>query len=383
LTFAPGDTTKSIAVTVNGDVDAELDETFRVLLSAAANATVGNAVGIGTIVDDELLPVIDIDEPTALEDTGTITFTVTLSHPSGSPVTVDWSTAAGTATNGPDYFDTNGIVSFAPGNTTQTVAITVNADGTYELDETMAVNLSNASGAPIGDTQGIGTIANDDDAPELSVGDVSVAEGNTGQKMLMFTVSLAGDTDIDATVDFATTGLTAAAGTDYLDTTGTLTIPAGATTGTVSVVVNGDVMYEPNETLSLTLTNPTGATIGDGVAQGTITNDDKRPTTLTLQVVRKPRSLVAKGLLEPTASGQRVTATLFRKQGGKFVKIAAKTVLVRYLKDRDGDGKTDGSYTATFIRPKAKGSYKIVARFKGAATYKPCSRTKFFSLRAS
>jgi Calx-beta domain len=199
--------------------------------------------------------------------------------------------------------------------------------------------------------------------------------------MLMF--SLAGDTDIDATVDFATAGLTAAAGTDYLDTTGTLTIPAGATTGTVSVVVNGDVTYEPNETLTLTLTDPTGATIGDGVAQGTITNDDKAPTSLTLRVVRKPHAVVAKGLLEPTASGQRVTVTLFRKQGGRFVKIAAKTVSVRYLKDRDGDGKTDGSYTATFVRPKAKGSYKIIARFKGAATYKPCSRAKVFSLTAS
>ena len=71
--------------------------------------------------------------------------------------------------------------------------------------------------------------------------------------------------------------------------------------------------------------------------------------------------------------------TLFRKQGGRFVKVAAKTVAVRYLKDRDGDGKTDGSYTATFTRPKAKGSYKVLTRFKGTANYKPgasarCSR---------
>jgi hypothetical protein len=383
LTFVPGDTTRSIIVTVNGDVDAELGETFRVLLSAASNATLGDAVGVGTIVDDELLAVVGIDEPTAFEDTGTITFTVTLSHPSVSSVTVDWSTAAGTATNGPDYFDTNGIVTFAPGDTTQTVAITVNADGAYELDETMAVDLSNAFGAPIGDAQGIGTIANDDDAPDLSVGDVSVAEGNTGQKMLMFTVSLAGDTDIDTTVDFATTGITAGAGTDYLDATGTLTIQAGATAGTVSVVVNGDVAYEPNETLTFTLTDPMGATIGDGVAQGTITNDDKAPTSLTLGVIRKPHAVVGKGLLEPGTSGDHVTVTLFRKQGGRFVKIAAKTVPVRYLKDRDGDGKIDGSYTATFTRPKAKGTYKTLVRFKGTATHKARSLAKVFTLSAS
>lgn len=55
--------------------------------------------------------------------------------------------------------------------------------------------------------------------------------------------------------------------------------------------MKGDVAYESNETLSLTLSNPTGAKVGDGVAQGTITNDDKAPTSLTLRVVRKPRAV--------------------------------------------------------------------------------------------
>ena len=142
-------------------------------------------------------------------------------------MTVDWTTVAGTATNGPDYFDTNGTVTFAPLDTTETVVITVNDDATFEHDETMALNLANAVGAPIGDAQGIGTIANDDAAPGLSVGNASVTEGNSGQRMLTFTVSLSGDTDLDATVDFATAGVTATAGTDYVDGSGTLTIPAG------------------------------------------------------------------------------------------------------------------------------------------------------------
>lgn len=58
------------------------------------------------------------------------------------------------------------------------------------------------------------------------------------------------------------------------------------------------------------------------------------------------------------------------------MKVSAKTVAVRYLKDRDGDGKTDGSYTATLLRPKAKGSYKILTRFNGTANYRPCLRAK-------
>jgi hypothetical protein len=151
----------------------------------------------------------------------------------------------------------------------------------------------------------------------------------------------------------------------------------------VDVVVDGDGTYESNEVFSLTISNPTGATIGDGVAQGTITNDDKAPTSLTLRVVRKPHAVVAKGILEPATSGEHVTVTLFRKQGGRFVKVAAKTVSIRYLKDRDGDGKTDGSYTSTFTRPKTKGSYKLLARFKGTPTYKPRSLAKIFTLAAS
>jgi len=65
------------------------------------------------------------------------------------------------------------------------------------------------------------------------------------------------------------------------------------------------------------------------------------------------------------------------------VKISSKTVPVRYIKDRDGDGKKDGTYTATFNRPKAQGSYKVLVRFKGTGTHKPCSRSAVFTLPAS
>ncbi|HUF60396.1 MAG TPA: Calx-beta domain-containing protein [Actinomycetota bacterium] len=268
-------------------------------------------------------------------------------------------------------------------DTLETVLITVYGDATYERDETLMLDLSNGSGAPIGDVRGIGTIANDDIAPVVSVANASVVEGNTGTSLLHFAVSLVGASDVAASVDYATAGATATAGTDFESTSGTLTIPAGMTSGTVDVVVNGDVAVESNETLSLLLTNPTHATVGDGTAQGTIVNNDKAPTALTLKIVRKPRVVIAKGLLEPARSGHRVTATLFRKQGTRFVRVLARTVPIRYIKDRDGDGKTDGSYTATFVRPKKQGSYKIVVRFKGTASAKPSSRAKIFTLPAS
>ena len=386
LTFLPDDTTETISIDVHGDNVAELDEAFRIVLLSPSEATLGDDEGVGTIVDDELLPVIDIDEPSMAEgQTGSdpLTFTVSLSHPSGVTVTVDWTTAADTATDGTDYLGASGTVTFDPLDTSETVEVSVNGDGTYEADETFSVELSNASGAPIGDVRGIGTIANDDAAPVLSVSNASVAEGNTGTRMLSFTVSLVGDTDLPASAGYAAAAGTAAAGTDFVATSDIVSIPAGDTSALVTVAVKGDLTYEPNETLSLLLSDPTDATIGDGTGVGTIRNDDKAPTVVTLRVVRTPASVIAKGRLEPTRPGHRVTATLYRKVHGTFVKIAAKTVRIRLVRDRDHDGKRDGVYRATFARPHAGGTYKVLVRFRGGPLFKPCRRARIFPLAAS
>lgn len=100
-------------------------------------------------------------------------------------------------------------------------------------------------------------------------------------------------------------------------------------------------------------------------------------------MIRKPKSVVATGLLEPTKPGHRVTVTFFRAQKGRFVKVVAKAVLVRHLGDRDHDGRKDGAYTVTFLRPRAKGTYKVLVRFSATATHRPCSRARVFTLLAS
>ena len=386
VTFVPGDTTETASVTINGDGIAELDEVFHVTLSAPSNATLGDADGLGTIVDDELLPVIDIDEPSVVEGqsgTTTLTFAVTLSHPSAIPVSADWATTAGTAAIGSDYAAATGTVNFVALDTSEIVEVTVNGDSTYELDETVLLDLVNGQGAPIGDPQGLGTIENDDAAPVLTVADVTRAEGNAGTSTMSFVVTLTGDSDVDAGVDFATSNGTATAGSDYTTAVGTLVIPAGATTGTVDVSIHGDARWELGETLSLTLSGPEHASLGDAAALGRIRNDDERPTAITLKVVRKPLAVIATGLLEPTKFGHRVTATLFRKQNGRFVRIASKNVAVKFFGDRDGDGKKDGTYRARFVRPKKGGTYRVIARFAGTARYEACKRVRIFSLGAT
>src|SRR4030095_16123414 len=105
-------------------------------------------------------------------------------------VTVNYTTANGTATAGSDYVATNGLVTFAPGTTSQNITVRVIGDQVNEVNETFFVNLSNPTNASIADGQGLGTITNDDSSPTLSISDVSLAEGDSGSTDAGFVVTL-------------------------------------------------------------------------------------------------------------------------------------------------------------------------------------------------
>jgi hypothetical protein len=94
-----------------------------------------------------------------------MTFTVSLSKPSSLPISVEYATADGSATDSWDYVARHDKLTFAPGDLAQTVTIDVRGDHLDELDEWFAVNLSNPVNAQISDAKGIGTILDDDDGP--------------------------------------------------------------------------------------------------------------------------------------------------------------------------------------------------------------------------
>ena len=194
-------------------------ETFVVNLSGATNATITTAQGVGTIVNDEPTPALSIGNATVTEgNAGNVTasFTVSMSPVSSTPVTVSYATANISATAGSDYTAATGTVTFAPGVATQTIAITVTGDTTYEASETFAVNLSGASGATIATAQGIGTIVNDDTAPTLAINSISVTEGNAGTTNAVFTVSLSNPSTTPVTVGLAlSNGSATGGGVDY------------------------------------------------------------------------------------------------------------------------------------------------------------------------
>src|SRR5262245_42511935 len=100
-------------------------------------------------------------------------------------------------------------------------------------------------------------------------------EGNTGTLAVTFTVSLAAASNQTITVNYATANGTATTGSDYQAASGTLIIPAGQTTGTITVLVKGDRLAEPNEkSFFVNLSNPTNGTIADGQGVGTIVDNE-------------------------------------------------------------------------------------------------------------
>ena len=164
LSFAPGETEKSVVVLVNGDTVDEAQETFFLDISNVQNATVNTSRGTGFIVDDDG-PTISINDVSVREGnagTKAATFTLTLSAPSVEAIAVRVTTTDGTATAGSDYNSINTVVIFQPGTVTRTVDVDIIGDAILEPDETFTVNLSEPFGTTIADGQGVGTILDDD-----------------------------------------------------------------------------------------------------------------------------------------------------------------------------------------------------------------------------
>jgi hypothetical protein len=275
LTIAAGQTSATIAVPIVDDTKIESNETFKVTLASPTNATIASESGVGTIVDDDaVLPTLTIGNASASEKDGTMTFTVTLSSVSASDVTVNYATAAGTATAGSDFTAKNGTLTIAAGSTTGTITVAIVNDGAVESVEDFTVVLSDATHATIVNTTGTGAITSDDVLPTLTIGNASASEA---AGTMTFNVTLSEISDSDVTVGYTTKAGAAAAGSDYSTTSGTLTIKAGSTSGVITVAIVNDAVYEGNETFSVVLSNPTNATIAATTGTGTIVDDDTLP----------------------------------------------------------------------------------------------------------
>ncbi len=169
LTFAPGDTSKNIDVAVIGDSVTEENETMKVVLSGPVGVPAANVLdgeGAGTIIDKNAPPSLSISDTLGREGGG-VTFTVSLAGTTLRTVTVRFNTADGTAKAGSDYVARTGTLTFAPGEKSKTVAVSINDDTEAEPVEEFFVVIGDAINAAITKNRGEGSIEASDrpDAP--------------------------------------------------------------------------------------------------------------------------------------------------------------------------------------------------------------------------
>jgi len=285
LRFAADESSKTIAVIVNGDKDLEPDETFSLDLKNCAGCTIVDDRGIGTILNDDGAPIVSVNDVSLTEgDSGTkgFAFTVTRSGDLSGSSSVDYMTADGTAVSPSDYTAVPlSTLNFAPGEATRTITVIVNGDGTLEADETFFIGLSNCAGCTVADDQGIGTILNDDGPPTVSINDLSLTEGDSGTKGFIFTVTRSGDLSGASSVDYMTVDGTAVAPSDYAAVPlSPVSFAPGEATKSITVLVSGDTVVEPDENFSVTLSTCTGCILGDAQGIATIVNDDVVPPAI-------------------------------------------------------------------------------------------------------
>ena len=293
LTFAAGETGKTIEVFVRNDILDELDETFTLQLLEATNAALarGRETATGTIADNDDPPPLSVGGDNRVESAGSSTFRVGLGWPSSLEVTVNYATGPlqdaiqPSATEGVDYEGVQGTLTFAPGETRKDVPVTLIDDQLDEVDEHIGLLLSEARNATMTRSSRGNLLIYDNDDPNTKFSIAGARAGEDAGEMV-FSVGLDNASGRDMTVEWETSDGTATEGRDYTAAEGTLTFAAGTTAAQeIRVAINDDTVDEAEEeTFTVTLHNAEHANLFGGgttlAATGTIVDDDDPVVTV-------------------------------------------------------------------------------------------------------
>ncbi len=317
VTIPPGLTTAAVTVPVIGDTidvaGGDGNETFNVTLSNPVNADLGNSVATGTIINNDPAGASFVsigDQPSINEGnsgTASASFTISLTSPSVHlPVAVSYETANGSAVAGSDYQAVSGSVTIASGNLSATVNVPVIGDDFDEPGETFFVNISTSTtGIGVTNSQGAGTITNSDAASTISIANAEVSEGDAGTAALSFTATLSKPSGWSTQATYSTGGGTATAD-DYNSVSGgVITFAPSEVTQTIQVDVVGDTNVEPDETLTVTLSNSNLVHLSAGspmAATGTILDDDAIAISIEDVRVQEPAAGTAPAVFTVTLS---------------------------------------------------------------------------------
>ncbi len=291
LTFAPGETRKTVSVALTNDTTAEPTEVFWLDLNTPVNATVMQRWTPAFIFDDDAstgTPAIAISAPVVDESARTASFFVWLSRPSSDPVTVDYATADDTAQAGADYRALSGRLSFQPGEVVKTVLVDIVDDGAAEAAEFFKLQLSAPSGATLAQEFGRGEIGASDGSqlgqPYVTARTVGAGEGDG---TLTAVVSLSAPSPNEVRVNFGFDNGTAVYGgytPDFQTYSGTLVFAPGQTTKTLNVNLDDDTAAESREVFWLDLNTPVNAVIGQRWTPVVLVDNDAATGTPSVSV---------------------------------------------------------------------------------------------------
>ena len=332
LTIPAGQTRGIITIPIVGDTLDELNEAFFVNLSAPTGAEISDTQGRCIIIDNDAAPSAAIDDVTITEGDvdKNATFTIKLSAASGQTVTVNAIPSNGSARSPFDYTSGGVRLVFNPGETVKTFNVPVKGDLLDEPQEIFYVILSSPVNTSISRGRGVCTINDNDAAPTISIDDVRIGEGNAGQRTAAFRLKLSKPSGQVVRVNYATSGGTATAGNDYVAVPSTqIAFTTGNLYAYARVLINGDVLNEPDETFNVNLTAPINATILDNQALGTILNDDSAPS-LTINDAQ---------IVEGNSATKNLNFTV------TLSKASGQTVTVKYA-TADGVARSTSDYTA-------------------------------------
>lgn len=223
----------------------------------------------------------------------------------------DISATGGAACGGTvDYLNTPIIVNFAAGETFKLASFPICDDSYYESAEQVTLSLGSQTGSILGSPANASFQLNDNDPqPSASIGDVSQNETNSGPVTISFQVTLSSASGSPTTINYATADGSASSPIDYIGETDSIVIAATQTTGTIDIIVNGDLIQEPNETFTVTINSP-DVPIARATGTGTILNDDGSLTNLADLSITKIDSS------DPVTVGNSLTYTITVTNGG-------------------------------------------------------------------
>jgi len=271
LTIAAGRTTASIKVPVIGDSLSEATESFTVTLSNPVGAGLSKAVSTVSISDDDPLQTLSFTNPTVVEG-GLVRITASLDFASGQPVSFDYATQPGSAATS-DFRASSGSVTIPAGSRSAAISLSTVKDTIYEGTEQYSVAFTNAAGASLAASASTVTLTDDDPLPQISISDAAVTEVAGKNVTARADVVLSNPSDQAVSVTYRTVAGSAGE-TDYAATSGTLTIPAGTTKKSIVVTVRDDLLIEGDESLSVIIENPVGASLLRDTATLTIHDNE-------------------------------------------------------------------------------------------------------------